>query len=153
MWSDWLVVCDFGCRLSALWCPLSAPTVFPGFLFPLTWGISSWLLQQSAAAAPYLGRGVSPHCCPSWPWMWSSSSRPSCTHVALLLGHVVAYVPMGRFYQVPKSVLSSLHSSELGLSVPILYLRTWELEKWKKLPDLVNLTCHCPRLKVRSVWN
>ena len=29
------------------------------------WGISSQLLQQSAAAAPYLGQGVSPHCCPS----------------------------------------------------------------------------------------
>ena len=25
------------------------------------WGIASWLLQESAAAAPYLGRGVSPH--------------------------------------------------------------------------------------------
>ena len=28
--------------------------------------------------APYLGRGVSPHRRPSWPWMWSSSSQPSC---------------------------------------------------------------------------
>ena len=28
-----------------------------GFLFPWTWGIPSWLLQQSAATAPYLGRG------------------------------------------------------------------------------------------------
>ena len=44
----------------------------------LVWGISSWLLQQSAAAAPYLGRGLSPHSCPSWPWTWSSSSWPSC---------------------------------------------------------------------------
>ena len=25
-----------------------------------TWGISPWLLQQSAAAAPYLGHGVAP---------------------------------------------------------------------------------------------
>ena len=31
------------------------------FLLPWTWGISSGLLQQSAAAAPYLGQGVSPH--------------------------------------------------------------------------------------------
>ena len=30
------------------------------FLLPWMWGISSWLLQQSAAAAPYLGRGVAP---------------------------------------------------------------------------------------------
>ena len=28
-----------------------------GFILPWTWGISSRLLQQSAAAAPYLGQG------------------------------------------------------------------------------------------------
>ena len=41
---------------------------------PWTWGISSWLLQQSAATAPYLGNGVAPlsHC--PWPWMWGISS-------------------------------------------------------------------------------
>ena len=58
MWSDWLVVCDCGFSPSALWCPLSASTVLLGFLLPWTWGISSWLLEQSAAAAPYLGHGV-----------------------------------------------------------------------------------------------
>ena len=31
-----------------------------GFLLPWTWGISSRLLQQSAAAAPYLEHGVAP---------------------------------------------------------------------------------------------
>ena len=31
-----------------------------GFLLLWTWGISSRLLQQSVAAAPYLGRGLSP---------------------------------------------------------------------------------------------
>ena len=39
---------------------LSAPTVLLGFLLPWTRGISSWLLQQSTAAAPYLGHGVAP---------------------------------------------------------------------------------------------
>ena len=34
-----------------------------GFLLPWMWGISSRLLQQSAAAAPYLGRGVAPLSC------------------------------------------------------------------------------------------
>ena len=53
-----------------------------GFLLPWMWGISSQLLKQSTAAAPYLGPGVSPHPLPSWPWMWSSSSRPSCAHAA-----------------------------------------------------------------------
>ena len=61
---------------------LATPTVLLGFLLPWTCGISSRLLQQSAAAAPYLGRVVSPHSCPSWPSMWRSSSRPSCAHAA-----------------------------------------------------------------------
>ena len=74
MWSDWLVVCDCGFSLSTLWCPLSAPTVLLGFLLPWTWGISSWLLQQSAATAPYLGHGVSSLSCHSWPWVWGNSS-------------------------------------------------------------------------------
>ena len=55
MWSDRLVVCDCGYSLSALWCPLSAPTVLLAFLLPWTWGISSWLLQKSAASALSLG--------------------------------------------------------------------------------------------------
>ena len=37
---------------------LSVPTVLLGFLLPWTWGISSRLLQQSAAAASELGHGV-----------------------------------------------------------------------------------------------
>ena len=77
LWSDWLVFCDYGFSVSAFWCPLATPTFLLVFLFPWMWGISSRLLQQSAAAAPFLGRGVSPHGHPFWPWMWSSSSRPS----------------------------------------------------------------------------
>ena len=65
MWSDWLVVCDCGFSLSALWCPLSVPTVLLGFLLPWT-----WLLQQSAADAPHLGYGFSPHGRSSWLWTW-----------------------------------------------------------------------------------
>ena len=41
--------------------PLTTPAVSLGFLLFWTWGISSWLLQQSTATALYLGRGVSPH--------------------------------------------------------------------------------------------
>ena len=82
VWLDWLVFCDYGFIVSALWCPLATPTALLGFLLPWTWGISSHLLQQSTAAAPYLGRRVSPHCRPSHPWMWNSSSRPSGAHAA-----------------------------------------------------------------------
>ena len=78
-WSDLAAAaafCDYGLCVCPLM-PLATPTILLGFLLPGTWGISSRMLQQSAAAAPYLGRGVSPHSHPSWPWTWSSSSRPS----------------------------------------------------------------------------
>ena len=61
--TDWLVVCECGFSLSALWCPLSAPTTLLGFLLPWTWVISSLLLQQSTVAAPYLGSRVAPLDC------------------------------------------------------------------------------------------
>ena len=48
----------------------------------LPWGISSRLLRQSAATAPYLGWGVSPHSRPSWPSMRDGSSRPSWAQAA-----------------------------------------------------------------------
>ena len=82
MWSDWLVVHDFGFSASALWCPHATPSILLGFLLPWTWGISSWVPQQSAASAPYLGLRISPHSHPSWPWPWSNSSQPSSVHAA-----------------------------------------------------------------------
>ena len=33
LWSDWLVFCDYGFSVSALWCPLATPTVLLGFLY------------------------------------------------------------------------------------------------------------------------
>ena len=76
VWLDWLVFCDYDFSVSSLWCRLATPTILLGFLLPWTWVISSWLLQQSTATAPYLGWGVAPHRFPSWPWTWNSSSRP-----------------------------------------------------------------------------
>ena len=75
VWSDWLVVHDCGFSLSAPWPPLSVPIILLGFLLSWMWGISSQLLQQSAAAAPDLGCGVSPLACCSWPWTWGISSQ------------------------------------------------------------------------------
>ena len=85
MWSDWLVVCDYGLNVSALWCCLTTPTVLVEFLLPWSWGIYSRLLQQSAATAPFFRPGVSYQGCPSWPWTWSISSRPSCIHTQTLV--------------------------------------------------------------------
>ena len=64
-----MIVFLFVCSLM-----LSAPTVLLGFLLRWTWDISSWQLQQSAAAAPYLGREVAPLSCHPWPWTCCSSS-------------------------------------------------------------------------------
>ena len=83
LWLDWLVFCEYGFSVFALWCPLATPTVLLGFLLLWAWSISSQLLQQRAAIAPYLGRGLSPHHRPSWPSRWDSSSRPSCTCAAM----------------------------------------------------------------------
>ena len=130
MWSDWLVFCDYGFSVSALWCPLATPTVLLGFLLPWTWGISSRLLQQSAATAPYLGPGVSPHRRPSWPWTWSSSSRPSftrwteldwteLTHIqnAYCMVYIVSSMMICIFFKkLPKSRHLSLIPIEYGLS-------------------------------------
>ena len=80
--SDWLISYDCGFSVPALWCPLTTPTVLLEFLLPWTWGISSRLLQQSTAAAPYLGPGVSSHGRPSWTWMWSRTHF-TCTNKAL----------------------------------------------------------------------
>ena len=60
VWLDWLDFCEYGFSVSALWCPLATPTILLEFLLPWAWGISLRLLQQSAAAAPYFGWGVSP---------------------------------------------------------------------------------------------
>ena len=97
LWSDWLVFCDYGFSVSVLWCPLATPTILLGFLLHWTWGISSWLLQQSAAAAPYLGREVSFHSRPSWPWTWNSSSPSSCAHAAAT--HTLVVVVMLKILQ------------------------------------------------------
>ena len=34
VWLDWLVFCDYGFSVSALWCPLATPTILLGFLLP-----------------------------------------------------------------------------------------------------------------------
>ena len=50
MWLDWLVFCEYGFSVSALWCPLATPTILLGFLLPWEWGIS----HSSSKAQPLL---------------------------------------------------------------------------------------------------
>ena len=81
VWLDWLVFCEYGLSVFSLWCPLATPTVLLGFLLSWVWGISSWLLQQSTAIAPYLGQGVSYNDYGTLNIIWrnSPSSTPSFT--------------------------------------------------------------------------
>ena len=81
MWLDWSDFCDCGFCLSALWCPLSAPTILLGFLFPWTWGIS------------FFGRGVSPPSPRSCPWMWGVSSH--CLNVAQPIENIDIHLRQG----------------------------------------------------------
>ena len=70
VWLDWLVFCDYGFRVSALWCPLATPTVSLGFLLPWTWGICSSKAQPlvltfdegylPTTVVPDLQRGIAP---------------------------------------------------------------------------------------------
>ena len=89
MWSDWLVFCDYGFSVSALWCPFATPTIYLGFSYLLR-GVSLHVCSSKAQlSAPYLGWGISPHGHPSWPWMWSSSSLSllhPCSHHSLDVG-------------------------------------------------------------------
>ena len=124
LWSDWLVFCDYGFSVSVLWCPLAIPTLLLGFLLPRTWGISSRLLQQSAATAPYLGRGVFSHGCPSWPWTWSSSSQPS-------------WPRSSRSLEVGLLLLAAV--PDLGRVVTLLGRRPWAW-RWGSSSQLPPLT-------------
>ena len=73
LWSDWLVFCDYGLSVSALWCALT-PTVLLGFLSPCKRGVSLHGCTSKAqvllltldegylltTAPPELERGVAP---------------------------------------------------------------------------------------------
>ena len=73
VWLDWLVFCEYGFSVSALWCPLATPTILLGFLLPWMWGISSRCSSKAqplllildewyflTAALPDLQRGIVP---------------------------------------------------------------------------------------------
>ena len=129
VWLDWQVFCDYGFSVSALWCPLATTAVLLGFLLPWTCGISSRLLQQSAAAAPYLGQGISPHRCPSWPCTWNSSSRSSCARAATapwmwgcLLGIAIK----------THTMMNTLEEFKNKVGLPLLGSNNLNLSIWQK---------------------
>ena len=144
--------------------PLATPTILLGFLLLWTWGISSGLLQQSAAASPYLVRGVSPHCRPSWPWTWSSSSRPSCTHAAtapwtwgsssrllpLTSGCGVAPLSHASAWSVAAGTL--LLRGPLHLSTTAITIRSVAERSYSPLPEVRGGGRECQASTATWVW-
>ena len=106
MWSDWLLFCDYGFSVSALWCPSATPTVFLGFSH-LGYGVS--LHGCSSKAQPLL---LTLH--PSWPWVWSSSSQPSWAHAAAALW---MWDSSSRLLLCHRSLALSVAAPDLGRGV------------------------------------
>ena len=74
MWSDWLVFCDYGFSVSAIWCPLPTSNILFGFLLP------SVKFSSVTQSCPTLQRHESQHarppCSSPSPGVYSDS-RPS----------------------------------------------------------------------------
>ena len=85
----------------------------PSYLVFSYLGISSRLLQQSAAAVPYLGWGVSPHHCPSWPWCGIAPLGPPVPTQPPLLGRGVAPPGCHPWPRVWGSLVSGKSDSQL----------------------------------------
>ena len=131
MWSDWLVVCNCGFSLSALWCPLSVPTVLLVFLLPWMWGMSSWLFQQSTAATPDFRRRVAP----------LGSSHGACAPLLCLSGFKPIKFPVllifeGNHWWKFSWVLECKCISEI--MTKLYKLVSLEYVHYKKLYDTIN---------------
>ena len=122
MWSDWLVVCDCGFSLSALWCPLSVPTVLLRFLLPWMWGIFH---HCSSKVQPLLlGLGVAHF------GRVGMLSKPQWG-IQHLLDHE-------KSKSVPKTSISALVTMPKPLTVWIT-INCWNILKEMGIPD--HLTC------------
>ena len=104
-------------------CPLATPTILLGFFLTWTWGISSWLLQQSTATAPYLGQGVSPHHHPPDLESGIASLGPPAPVKPPFLGSGVAPLncrPWPRMWGSPSQLLLRCGSLALSAAAPDL---------------------------------
>ena len=72
---------------------LATPAVLLGFLLPWTWGISSQLLQPSAAAALYLGQGYLLMAAPPDLECGVAPLTPPAPALLLVLGHAFGPLP------------------------------------------------------------
>ena len=67
VWLDWLVFCEYGFSVSALWYPLATPTIILGFLLPFGVGylFTATPAKYSRCSLPWMRAVSSRH--PSWP--------------------------------------------------------------------------------------
>ena len=90
---DWLVFCDCGFSLSALWYPLSVPTILLGFLWPWMCGISSQLLTTPAPLSRHslFQRHTAATCCRSTTNWKILKEMGIPDHLTCLLRNLYAY--------------------------------------------------------------
>ena len=110
MWSDWIVFCDYGFSVSALWWPLATPTILLGFLLHWTWSYSSWPPAD-------LRRGVAP---------LGRASELSVTATALLKGAAAA----AKLLQSCPTLCSPIDCRPPGSPIPWWFRQ----EHWSGLP-------------------
>ena len=82
VWLEWLVCCEYGFSVFALWHHLASPTILLGFLLPWAWSISTRLLQQSTSTAPTLdeeGQNLLKNQIPYPPKMFRGLKHSLCT--------------------------------------------------------------------------
>ena len=140
MWSDWLVFCDCGFSLSALWCPLLVPTI-------LTWvSLTLDVEYLLTAAAPNLGHGVSPLGHRFWLWTWGILSLPIIHSVqfshSVVSDSLLPHEPQHTRPPCP-SPTPRVHPNPIAgqINFPILFVVTTH-----NLPTKLNL------LNVYPVW-
>ena len=107
--------------------------------YHLTWVSLTLDVRYLFMTTPYLGRGISPHRHPSWPWTWSSSSRPSFILLVLLLSHFsrvqLCATPETAPHQAPPSLGFSRQEHWSGLPFPS---PMHESAKWKWSRSVVS---------------
>ena len=157
MWSGWLVFCDYGFSVSALWCLWQLLPSYLGFSYlgcevslhscsrklqPLFLTLDKVALPDlehgvapfspsAPMQPPLFGCGVAPLSCHPWPWTWGSSSRPLLCHLSLVLRHKNECIWVSyNEADEPSAYYTEWSKSEREKQISYISTYMWKLEKW-----------------------